>query len=117
MKKDLMPEYEAIRNVITMYLDAGAKGRSEIMKPVTHPQAIMWGHRDGGLVGGGIQELYDILDNSPPSRNLKAEITCIDIIGQVASEKVESDDWDGERYSDILVLVHENGHWKILTKV
>ncbi len=109
-------EYEAIRKVIGLYVEAGLQAKSEIMKPAFHQEAIMYGFGGGQLSGGPIQGLFDYIDGNPKAANLKAEITTIDIVGDIAHVRAESDDWNGARYSDMFLLVKDNGQWKILTK-
>lgn len=52
-----------------------------------------------------------------PTTEMVAEITTIDIAGDVAYAKVESDNWHGERYTDMFLLVRDGDTWKLLTKV
>jgi len=109
-------EYEAIRKVIGLYAEAGRQARSDVMKPVFHQNAIMYGFAGGRLSGGPIQGLFDYIDGNPKAVELKTEITAIDIVGDIAHVRVESDNWNGARYSDMFLLVKEGGQWKILTK-
>lgn len=117
MKIDTYKEYEAIKNIIKKYIEAGLKGDSSIMKFAFHKDATMYGHIDGKLVGGPIETLFDIIDSGEPAKNLKAEITTIDYIGGIAQVKAECENWNGARYTDMFILVKDNDDWKILTKV
>lgn len=109
-------EYEAISKVIGLYVEAGIQAKSDIMKPAFHKDAIIYGFGGGQLSGGPIQGLFDFIDSHPKATNLKAEITTIDIVGDIAHVRAESDDWNGARYSDMFLLVKDGGQWKILTK-
>lgn len=109
-------EYEAIRKVIGLYIEAARRAKSDIMKPAFYKDAIMYGFGGGQLSGGPIQGLFDFIDSHPGATNLKAEITNIDIVGDIAHVRAESDDWNGARYSDMFLLIKDDGQWKILTK-
>ena len=41
----------------------------------------------------------------------------IDIINTIAAVRLELDDWNGHRYTDLLTLLKANGEWKIMNKV
>lgn len=110
-------EYEAIRQVIGQYVEAGIQAKSDIMKPAFRQEAIMYGFAGGQLSGGPIQGLFDYIDNNPKATGLKAEITAIDIVADIAYVRAESDNWNGARYSDMFLLVKDGGQWKILTKI
>ena len=40
----------------------------------------------------------------------------IDIIDTIAAVRLELDDWNGHRYTDLFTLLKANGEWKILNK-
>lgn len=117
MKDQGIREYEAIRQTVNLYIQAGLKGKSSIMKPAFHSDAIMYGHTGGQLPGGPIQSLFDIIDANPPAKDLKGEITAIEIVEKIAYVRVESENWNGARYSDMFLLLKDGKDWKILTKI
>jgi len=41
----------------------------------------------------------------------------IDVVGTVASARVESDNWTGHRFTDFFNLLKVDGEWKIMNKV
>ncbi len=110
-------DYQAVKETLNKYLEAGKQGKSEIMKPAFHKDAIMYTSADGNVSGGAIQGLFDYIDNNPAAPEIKAEITSIEIAGNIAYAQVESDNWHGERFSDMFLLLKDNGDWKIITKV
>ena len=57
-------EYNAIVDVLSQYNEGGAKADSALMKPAFNQQATMFGVNEGKLVGGAIQNLYDVIDNA-----------------------------------------------------
>ena len=110
-------EYEAIRKTIALYIEAGKEAKSDIMKPVFHKNAIMYGSTGKKIVGGPIQGLFDHIDGGAKAAGMQAEITAIEIVGTIAYVRVESDNWNGARYSDMFLLVKDESGWKIITKV
>lgn len=117
MCNDNFGDIQAIRKVMDYYIQGGIQGKSDIMKKAFHADAIMYGQHEGKLAGGPIQNLYDFIDNAPPAKDLKGEVTCIDVHGTVAIVKVEARDWNGASFSDRFLLVKDGNDWKILTKV
>lgn len=117
MNKDNFDDYTAIRKLFDLYIQAGTKGKSDIMKDAFHPDAVMYGAVDGKMGGGPIQNLFNYVDGGPPASGLEAEITAIEVHETIASARVESRNWNGARYSDMFILVKDGNAWKILTKV
>ncbi|MBQ8676891.1 MAG: nuclear transport factor 2 family protein [Alphaproteobacteria bacterium] len=110
-------DYEGVKAALNKYLEAGRQGKSEIMKPAFFESAIMYTSAKGEISGGAIQGLYDYIDGNPAAPEIEAEITAIDIAGTVAYARVESNNWNGARFSDMFLLLKEGNEWKILTKV
>lgn len=110
-------DYQAVKDTLNKYLEAGKKGKSEIMKQAFHKDAIMYNADNGEINGGKIKALFDYIDNNPAAPEIEAEITSIDIVGNIAYARVESNNWHGARFSDMFLLLKDNGVWKILTKV
>lgn len=110
-------DYQAVKDTLNKYLEAGKKGKSEIMKQAFHKDAIMYNADNGEINGGEIKALFDYIDNNPAAPEIEAEITSIDIAGNIAYARVESNNWHGARFSDMFLLLKDNGVWKILTKV
>ena len=110
-------DYQAVKDTISKYLEAGKQGKSEIMKHAFHKDAIMYNADKGAIEGGNIQALFDYIDNNPAASDMEADITSVDIAGNIAYARVESNNWHGARFSDMFLLLKDNGEWKILTKV
>jgi len=117
MSETSVKDYEAVKNAINNYLEAGRKGDSKILQPSAYKDAIMYSAPNGKVEGGSIKALFEYLDNNPAALELDADITAVDIAGNVAYAKVESDNWHGARYTDMFLLVKDGNEWKILTKV
>jgi len=112
-----MAEYENIVATIQHYIDGAVAGKSELMKPAFHEEATIYGYVGEGLFSGPIQNLYDWNDSNDPATNLKARIVALDVVGSIASVRVESDDWTGYRFTDFFNLLKVDGQWKIMNKV
>lgn len=110
-------EYDAIRKTLGLYIEGGRRGQSAVMRPAFHPNAVMYGGPGESLGGGPIKGLFDYIDGHPPATGVSAQITQIEVQNQIAFARVESDNWNGARFSDMFLLVKDNGAWKILTKV
>lgn len=111
-------DYAAVHKVLERYLEAGRQGKSELMRSAFLPQATIHGLApDGNLSGGPIRSLFDYIDSAPAARQLQAQIASIEIVGSVAQARVESDHWNGARYSDLFQLLKVGGEWKILSKI
>ena len=117
MKEVSVKDYEAVKKALNNYLEAGRKADSRILKSSVYKDAIMYSADEGKVDGGSINSLFEYLDNNPPATELEADITSVDVAGNIAYAKVESDKWHCARYTDMFLLVKENNEWKILTKV
>jgi hypothetical protein len=111
-------EYNAIVDVLNQYNEGGAKADSALMKPAFNEQATMFGVDGDKLVGGAIQNLYDVIDTAfRPSPEAKAAIVRIDIVGTAASARVDTDNVSGFRFTDFFNLLKVEGKWTIVSKI
>ena len=111
-------EYNAIVEVLGQYNEGGAKADSALMKPAFNEQATMFGVDSDKLVGGAIQNLYDVIDTAfRPSPEAKAAIVRIDIVGTAASARVDTDNVSGFRFTDFFNLLKVEGKWTIVSKI
>jgi hypothetical protein len=110
------PEYSAIRKVMGLYIQAGKEANSSIMKPAFHKDAIMYGTAGTDVTGGPIQGLFDYMDSNPKASRLESEIASIEIVNNIAYVRIESNNWNGARYSDMFLLLKDDNGWKIITK-
>ena len=74
-------------------------------------------YADGEIFAGPIQKLFESVDQDTPATGLQARMVSIDIIDTIAAVRLELDDWNGHRYTDLLTLLKANGEWKIMNKV
>ncbi|MBR1777308.1 MAG: nuclear transport factor 2 family protein [Alphaproteobacteria bacterium] len=110
-------DYQQIKAALNKYLESGKQGKSAVMKPAFHQDAVIYTSANGEIGGGSIQGLFDIIDNNPASPDIESEITAIDIAGTIAYAKVESNKWLGSRFTDMFLLIKDKSDWKIITKV
>ena len=112
-------EYNAILEVLNKYNEGGAKADSSIMKPAFDTQATIFGvDAEGKLIGGPIQGLFDIIDNSfKPSPNAKGAVVRVDIVGTAASARIDTDDISGFCFTDFFNLLKVEGKWTIVSKI
>jgi hypothetical protein len=109
-------DYDAIIEAIEAYIDGAKTGRGADMQPAFHEDAIIFGFADGSKFAGPIKTLFDSVDQEPPATGLKARFARIDIVGTIAQVRLELDDWNGVRYTDLFTLLKDQGSWKIMTK-
>lgn len=111
-------EYNAIVDVLNQYNEGCAKADSALMKPAFNEQATMFGVDGDKLVGGAIQNLYDVIDTDfRPSPEAQAAIVRIDIVGTAASARVDTDNVSGFRFTDFFNLLKVDGKWTIVSKI
>ena len=69
------------------------------------------------LFAGPIQKLFDWNDKNGPATELETKIASIDIVGTIATVRLESDNWTGHKFTDFFTLLKVEGTWKIMNKV
>ena len=112
-----LSDYDQITSVLQHYLDGARSGRGGAMKPAFHEDATIFGYVGPELFAGPIQQLFDWNDQNGPATDLQARITRIDLVGSVATVRVELDEWTGHRFTDLFTLLKIDGEWKIMNKV
>lgn len=112
-----LEEYRAIESLLQHYLNGAMSGRGEVMRPAFHPDATVFGYVGADLFAGPIESLFTWNDANGAAENLKSQITKIEIIGTIASVRVELDDWTGHRFTDLFNLLKVDGKWRIMNKI
>jgi hypothetical protein len=112
-----LSDYEAIAHTVQQYINGGKSGRGADMKPAFHPDATIFGYIGSDLFAGPIQQLFDWNDQNGPATELQSWITSIDLIGTIATVRLELDNWTGHRFTDLFTLLKVEGEWKIMNKV
>ena len=112
-----LSEYEEIARVVQQYLDGARSGRGDEMKPAFHQDATVFGYVGTDLFAGPIRQLFAWNDENGPAAGLRAWIAAIDLVGTVATVRLELDNWTGHRFTDLFTLLKVDGQWKIMNKV
>ncbi len=110
-------EHDAITKIVQHYIDGARSGRGDDMKPAFHRDATIFGYAGADLFAGPIQLLFDWNDQNGPATGLQARIAGIDVVGTVATVRLELDNWSGSRFTDFFTLLKVEGEWKIMNKV
>jgi hypothetical protein len=110
-------EREAIVGTLEHYLEGAKSGSGDRMKPAFHEDATIFGYIGPDLFAGPIQNLFDWNDENGPATELQARIARIDVVGTVATVRIELDNWTGHRFTDLFTLLMVDGQWKIMNKV
>ena len=108
---------DAITTIVQHYIDGAKSGRGDDMKPAFHEDATVFGYVGADLFAGPIQNLFAWNDENGPATELQARIAAIDLIGTVATVRLELDNWTGYRFTDLFTLLKVDGEWKIMNKV
>ena len=113
-----MGDNTAARAVIEEYV-AACKARSvERLKAIFHPQALMSGYLVEQCLVGSPQPFYDAVQHGPADAgdDYHAEITAVDVSGDVASVTLKEKGFLGLDFTDYFHLVKIDGRWLILSK-
>ncbi len=110
-------QYDVIAKVLQHYIDGGKSGKGDDMKPAFHEDATIFGYAGADLFAGPIQQLFAWVDENGPATGLKARIASVDVVDTVAIVRLELDNWNGSRYTDMFTLLKVDGAWKIMSKV
>ena len=106
-----------IEKIVQFYIDGAKSGKGDDMKPAFHEDATIFGYIGPDLFAGPIQKLFDWNDENGPATEIKTEISDIDIIGTIATVRLEIDNWTGHKFTDFFTLLKVDGAWKIMNKV
>ncbi len=110
-------EYDVIAKVVQHYIDGAKSGRGDDMKPAFHKDATIFGYAGADLFASPIQQLFAWNDDNGAATELQAKFAGIDVIGTIATVRLELDNWKGHRYTDLFTLLKVDGEWKIMNKV
>ena len=108
---------EMIEKTVQFYIDGAKSGKGDDMKPAFHTDATIFGYIGDDLFAGPIQKLFDWNDKNGPATELETKIASIDIVGTIATVRLESDNWTGHKFTDFFTLLKVEGAWKIMNKV
>jgi hypothetical protein len=112
-----LSDYDAIRETIQHYIAGGKTGNTTEMKLAFHKDANIFGYVGPDLLAGPIQQLFDWNDQNGAATELEGRIVSIDLVGSVATARIELDNWSGHRFTDFFTLLKVDGEWKVMNKV
>ncbi len=113
----IVSEHDLIAEVIQHYIEGAKSGKGDDMKPAFHKDATVFGYVGADLFAGPIQQLFAWNDENGPATGLQARIAGIEVLGTVATVRLELDNWTGSRFTDLFTLLKVDGDWKIMNKV
>ncbi|WGW12577.1 nuclear transport factor 2 family protein [Saxibacter everestensis] len=110
-------EYNAVLETLAKYIEGCAKAEGSLMRPAFHPDAVMFSAADSAVIRVPVyDDLFDGIDNDFKPSTPSSAVVTVDIVGNVASARVDSDDVDGFRFSDFFHLLNADGQWQIVAK-
>ncbi|MDG2149356.1 MAG: nuclear transport factor 2 family protein [Planctomycetota bacterium] len=112
-----MSDADAIKDVLQHYLDGARSGKGDDMRPAFHEDATVFGYVGPDLFAGPVENLFAWNDENGPATQLEARIASLDVVGTVATVRLELDDWTGHQFTDLFTLLKVDGQWKIMNKV
>ncbi len=110
-------DQDLITQVIQHYLDGARSGKGDDMRPAFHNDATVFGYVGPELFAGPIENLFAWNDDNGPATELVDRIANIDVVGTVATVRLELENWTGIRFTDLFTLLKVDGDWKIMNKV
>lgn len=114
-------EEQAVRKVVQQYIDGTYQGDVKTLRGCFHPKAVMNGYLQDQLLIGGPEPFFENMENNPSMAEggapYKAEITFVDVVGNVASVTLKETGFAGTMaFTDYFHLIKEQGGWKIFSK-
>ena len=113
----IVNDQDLITQVIQHYIDGARSGKGADMKPAFHADATVFGYVGPELFAGPIENLFAWNDDNGPATELVDRIASIDVVGTVATVRLELENWTGIRFTDLFTLLKVDGDWKIMNKV
>jgi hypothetical protein len=116
-------EHDAIVGAVQHYIDGSRAGRSELMRPAFHADAMIIGYFGGSLIVSPIQKLFDLIDGNGPAPDIEARIAGIQLHETIASVHLEVENWSGNvvppnaHMSDLFQLIRTEQGWRIVQKL
>jgi hypothetical protein len=113
----IVNDQDLITQVIQHYIDGARSGKGDDMKPAFHADATVFGYVGPDLFAGPIENLFAWNDDNGPATELVDRIASIDVVGTVATVRLELENWTGIRFTDLFTLLKVDGDWKVMNKV
>lgn len=116
-------DYDEIIKAMQPYIDGCKAGKSELMRPAFHRDAIFVAYAGGNLLFGPAQIMYDWVDGNGPADDIKPDFASVEILKTIAMVRLEVYGWSGKlagagvHMSDLFTLIKTQEGWKISQKM
>lgn len=106
-----------VRAPLEAYLRGHATGSQDAFREAFHPQARVWGMRNGALVQMTAEEYIGRAPGTPAPDEAQRRrwIDSIEVVGDTAVAKITLD-YPGVRFTDYMTLARIDGRWLIVHK-
>lgn len=119
-KPTFVDDHRLILEAIDQYIEGCAKADSSVMRPAFDDRATLsYLDGEGKLISGPVPEmLFEPVDRDfAASPEAKSAVVRVDIVGNAASARVDTNDLYGFCFTDFFHLLKIEGRWKIVNKV
>ena len=108
----------AVRAPLEAYLRGHATGSADEFRPAFHPDAQLWGMRNGALIRMTAEEYIGRASGAPAADEAQRRrwIEAIDVTGDTAAAKIILD-YPAVRFTDYMALSRIDGRWVIVNKM
>lgn len=108
----------AVRAPLEAYLRGHATGLADEFRPAFHPDAQLWGMRNGSLIRMTSEEYINRAPGAPAADETQRRrwIESIDVTGDTAVAKIVLD-YPSVRFTDYMALARIDGRWVIVNKM
>lgn len=108
----------AVRAPLEAYLRGHATGLADEFRPAFHPDAQLWGMRNGNLIRMTSEEYINRASGAPAADEAQRRrwIESIDVTGDTAVAKIVLD-YPSVRFTDYMALARIDGRWVIVNKM
>ena len=113
-------DFKTPESIIAEYIESCRVGSADRLRVIFHPNALMAGYYQGTFYIGSTKPFFDeVQDNPSPFESgaaYSAEITAVDVTGDVASVTLKEKGYLGTSFTNWFHLARLNGQWKIISK-
>jgi hypothetical protein len=112
-------EYDAIADVLKLYMDGSARGEADRLKKIFHPDSRMFGALGGKRVDVPIQTLIEMTAQGPADTagKYRGRILSVMQVGDAAMAAIAEDGfWGTVSFVDFFNLAKIDGQWLIVNK-
>lgn len=119
-KTDMRSEikaYEAVQQAAMKFVKSVAEGDSSYARTLFVDEAVLFGHLDGVLEHGSIEQFYNNVDAVGGDSGFRARVDVLAVEENVAVVRVLEENWGGRiDFTDFLLMLKIEGEWKCVAK-